>query len=188
VRLSAQRGIKAPDQQMQQVIGLVVSQCEELGSAFQVRRDGQQQGSRLPRRHGSDVGPDHVRWRRPSEATMRAILTKPASAGAFVHGRRPSDPRRQSPGRRPPRHGAPPDGRVAMHHPGCLSCLAQWDAVPRSSGSPARPQPARHGADGRGAGGAPRRRRVPARACLVWSLWTPHGRRLSSPPALRLYE
>jgi Recombinase len=56
----------------------------------------------LPRRHGNDVGPENVRWRRPSAATMSAILTHPAYAGAFVHGRRTSDPQRQSPGRRPP--------------------------------------------------------------------------------------
>jgi Recombinase len=48
------------------------------------------------------VGPDHVRWRRPSEATIRAILTNPASAGAVVYGRRTSDPPRQAPGRRTP--------------------------------------------------------------------------------------
>jgi hypothetical protein len=33
---------------------------------------------------------------------MSAILTNPAYAGAFVHGRRTSDPRRQPPGRRTP--------------------------------------------------------------------------------------
>src|SRR5207245_11283636 len=53
-------------------------------------------------RHGTAVGPDHVRWRQPSAEAMCAILTTPASAGTFVHGRRTSDPRRHSPGRRPP--------------------------------------------------------------------------------------
>jgi len=102
VRLSNQSVIKDPDQQIQHVIGLVLSKFEELGSAFQVLRYCNQQGILLPRRHGSGVGPDNVRWRRPSEATIRAILTNPAYAGAFVHGRRTSDPRRQAPGRRTP--------------------------------------------------------------------------------------
>jgi hypothetical protein len=48
------------------------------------------------------VGPGDIRWRRPSEATISAILTNPAYAGAFVHGRRTSDLRRQPPGRRTP--------------------------------------------------------------------------------------
>jgi hypothetical protein len=56
----------------------------------------------LPRRHGRGVGPDHVRWRPPSEEALCAILTNPAYAGAFVHGRRTSDPQRPSPGRRTP--------------------------------------------------------------------------------------
>jgi recombinase len=102
VRLSDHSVSKDPDQQMHHVIGLVLSKFAALGSAFQVRRYGKQQGILLPRRHGSGVGPDHVRWRRPSEATMRALLTNPASAGAFVHGRRTSAPRRHSPGRRTP--------------------------------------------------------------------------------------
>src|SRR5262249_60163570 len=48
------------------------------------------------------MGPGDVRWRRPSEATMSAILTNPAYAGAFVHGRRTSDLRRPPLGRRTP--------------------------------------------------------------------------------------
>jgi DNA invertase Pin-like site-specific DNA recombinase len=102
VRLSDKSVIKDPDQQIQHVIGLVFSKFEELGSAFQVLRYCKQQEILLPRRHGNGVGPDNVRWRRPSEATISAILTNPAYAGAFVHGRRTSDPQRQSPGRRTP--------------------------------------------------------------------------------------
>src|SRR5713101_5833773 len=115
VRLSNQSVIKDPDQQIQHVIGLVLSKFEELGSAFQVLRYCKQQGILLPRRHGSDVGPDNVRWRRPSEATIRAILTNPAYAGAFVHGRRTSDPRRQAPGRRTP---------VMVRRP-----MAEWQCI-----------------------------------------------------------
>jgi DNA invertase Pin-like site-specific DNA recombinase len=92
VRLADKRVLKDPDQQMQQVIGLVLSTCEELGSASQVLRSCKQHALLLPRRHGSGVGPGDVRWRRPSEAALRAILTNPAYAGAFVHGRRTSDP------------------------------------------------------------------------------------------------
>ena len=102
VRLSDKSVIKDPDQQVQHVIGLVFSKFEELGAAFQVLRYFKQHEILLPRRHGRGVGPDHVRWRPPSEETICAILTNPAYAGAFVHGRRTSDPQRQSPGRRTP--------------------------------------------------------------------------------------
>jgi DNA invertase Pin-like site-specific DNA recombinase len=102
VRLSDKSVIKDPDQQIQHVIGLVFSQFQEFGSALQVLRYCKQQEILLPRRHGNGVGPDHVRWRQPSEEAICAILTNPAYAGAFVHGRRTSDPRRQAPGRRTP--------------------------------------------------------------------------------------
>src|SRR5262247_289476 len=115
VRLSDKSVIKDPDQQIQHVIGLVFSKFEELGSAFQGRRYCKRQEILLPRRHGNGGGPDNVRWRRPSEATMSAILTNPAYAGAFVHGRRTSDPQRQSPGRRTP---------VMVRRP-----MAEWQCI-----------------------------------------------------------
>ncbi len=102
VRLADKRVLKDPDQQIQHVIGLVLSKFEELGSAYQVLRYCKQHAILLPRRHGSGVGPGDIRWCRPSEATMSAILTNPAYAGAFVHGRRTSDLRRPPPGRRTP--------------------------------------------------------------------------------------
>src|SRR5712691_5166956 len=102
VRLSDKSVIKDPDQQIQHVIGLVFSKFQEFGSALQVLRYCKQQEILLPRRHGNGVGPDHVRWCQPSEEAICAILTNPAYAGTFVHGRRTSDPRRPSPGRRTP--------------------------------------------------------------------------------------
>lgn len=102
VRLSDKSVIKEPDQQIQHVIGLIFSKFEELGAAFQVLWYCKRHEILLPRRHSNGVGPDHVRWRQPSEEAICAILTNPAYAGAFVHGRRTSDPQRQSPGRRTP--------------------------------------------------------------------------------------
>jgi hypothetical protein len=107
-RLSDQSVIKAPAQQLHHVIGLVFSKFKACGSALQVLRYCKQQESLLPRRHGNGVGPDHVRWRQPSAEALCASLTTPAYAGTFGHGRRTSDPRGQSPGRRPPGMGRRP--------------------------------------------------------------------------------
>jgi len=115
VRLSDKSVIKEPDQQIQHVIGLVFSKFEELGSAFQVLRYCKQHEILLPRRHGNGVGPDHVRWRPPSEEAICAILTNPAYAGAFVHGRRTSDPQRQKAGRWTP---------VMVRRP-----MAEWQCI-----------------------------------------------------------
>jgi len=102
VRLSDQRVIKDPDQQVQQVIDLVFSKFKELGAGYRVLRYCQQHDICLPRRRhgGRELGP--LYWRRPSEPILRSILTNPAYAGAFVYGRRTSDPQRRKPGRRTP--------------------------------------------------------------------------------------
>ena len=102
VRLTDHRVIKDPDRQMQHVIALVFSKFEELGSGYGVLRYCKHHDILLPRRHGGDFGPGDVQWRKPSEAAIRAILTNPAYAGAFVYGRRTSDPRRHAPGQRTP--------------------------------------------------------------------------------------
>jgi DNA invertase Pin-like site-specific DNA recombinase len=94
VRLADNRVIKDPDRQIQHVIELVFSTFEDIGSGYGVLRYCKQHDILLPRRHGG--GPGDVRWRKPSEAAIRAILTNPAYAGAFVYGRRTSAPRRPS--------------------------------------------------------------------------------------------
>lgn len=102
VRLADHRVIKDPDRQIQHVMQLVLSTFEELGSCHRVLRYCKQHAVLLPRHHGGDGASSDVRWRKPSEAAIGGIITNPASAGAFVYGRRTSDPRRQHPGRRTP--------------------------------------------------------------------------------------
>jgi hypothetical protein len=102
VRLAEHRVIQDPDQQIQHVITLVFSTFEKVGSGYGVLRYCQHHDILLPRRHGGDYGPGDIQWRKPSEPAIRASLTNPAYAGAFVYGRRTSDPKRQSPGQRTP--------------------------------------------------------------------------------------
>src|SRR5215471_6656605 len=121
VRLADHSVIKDPDQQIQHVIALVFSKFEELSSGYGVLRYCKQHDILLPRRHGGGMGPDDVRWCPPSEAAISAILTNPAYAGAFVHGRRTSDPRRPPRGQR-----TPPMRRRTMEE---WQCIIQ-DAYP----------------------------------------------------------
>ena len=102
VRLTDYRVIKAPDRQMQPVREFVFSKFAEVGSGYGVLRYCKQHDILLPRRPSGDCGPGDVHWRKPSDAAMRAILTTPAYAGAFVYGRRTRDPRRHTPGQRTP--------------------------------------------------------------------------------------
>ncbi|NTW03900.1 MAG: recombinase family protein [Oscillochloris sp.] len=100
VRLADKRVIKDPDAQIRHVIDLVLAKFEELGSCRQVLRYCKRHPIALPRRQRNGVHPGQVVWRKPSEPAIREVLTNPAYAGAFVYGRRPTDPTRQQPGRR----------------------------------------------------------------------------------------
>jgi DNA invertase Pin-like site-specific DNA recombinase len=75
--------IKNPDQEVQARIALVFRTFLEKRSTGKVMRSFVAQGLALPRRdrHGDVV------WRPPTGHAIRAILTNPAYAGAFVYGR-----------------------------------------------------------------------------------------------------
>jgi DNA invertase Pin-like site-specific DNA recombinase len=101
IRLADHRVIKDPDPQVQQVIELVLNKFEELGACYRVMRYCRQHDILLPRRQRNSQEPGDLRWRTASEIIIGNIITNPAYAGAFVHGRRTRDPRRHSPVRRP---------------------------------------------------------------------------------------
>src|SRR5881409_4034084 len=115
VRLADYRVVKDPDSQVQHVIQLVLATFEELGSCYRVLRYCKQQDIRFPRSQVSRSAHGDILWCKPSESAIRAIITNPAYAGAFVHGRRTSDPTRQRPGRRTP---------VMVRRP-----MAEWQCI-----------------------------------------------------------
>jgi len=102
VRLPDKRVVQDPDPQIRHVIALVLAKFEELGSCSRVLRYCKHHDIRLPRRQVSGATQGDILWRLPSEAAIGSMLTNPAYAGAFVHGRRTSDPTRQHPDRRTP--------------------------------------------------------------------------------------
>lgn len=102
VRLADKSVVKDPDQQVRHVIELVLAKFDELGSCSRVLRYCKQHDIVLPRRQVSGASRGKILWRKPSESAIRAMMTNPAYAGAFVYGRRTSDPTRQQPGRRTP--------------------------------------------------------------------------------------
>ena len=148
------RVIKDPDQQVQQVIELVLNKFEELGACYRVMRYCQQHDILLPRRHRGAPEPGALRWRSASESIISSIITNPAYAGAFVHGRRTSDPQRQGPGRRTPKVRRPMEQWQCIIHdayPG----LYQLVPVRGQPGTLKRERPALQRQDG------PRPRRAP---------------------------
>jgi DNA invertase Pin-like site-specific DNA recombinase len=100
VRLPDNRVAKDPDDQVRHVLSLVFTQFAELGSCQKVVRFLARNGILLPRRAPSGLKKGELLWKRPAASAIYAIVVNPAYAGAFVYGRRPTDPLRRLPGGR----------------------------------------------------------------------------------------
>ena len=88
-----------PDAQARAVVALIFAQFAALGSAAAVLRYLNRHQIRIGVRdhRGPDAG--RLVWRRPNIATVLGMLRHPIYAGAYVWGRRCTDPRKRIPGR-----------------------------------------------------------------------------------------
>lgn len=99
-RLSDGTVVKDPDDQIRDTLELVFRRFSELGSCRQVAKSLRQSGVLLPRRQTGGFLGGQLLWKEASVDAIYGIIQNPAYAGAFVYGRRPSDPvRRQITGR-----------------------------------------------------------------------------------------
>jgi DNA invertase Pin-like site-specific DNA recombinase len=89
-----------PDEQIRRCIALVFSTFAELGSAMKTLHSFKAHHILLPRHQTSGLLKGELLWKEPNEAMLIEILHNPAYAGAFVYGRRPTDPLRRRPGHR----------------------------------------------------------------------------------------
>ncbi len=100
---------KEPDEQARQVVDLVFEKFQELGSSSGVlnylRRHGIQLGVRDHR--GENKG--RLQWRPVNKATLLSMLHHPVYAGAYVYGRRATDPRKAVAGTGKGRRWASPE-------------------------------------------------------------------------------
>lgn len=100
VRLADGRVEFDPDQQVRQVIALVLSTFAEVGSGLKTLGVLKRHGILLPRHQTNGLHQGELLWKLPTESMIVDILHNPAYAGAFVYGRRPTDPCGRKPGRR----------------------------------------------------------------------------------------
>jgi len=91
--------VKDPDEQARSVIELMFDQFERSGTINGVLQHFVAEDIRLPARLASGPQKGELQWRRPNRATLSNLLRHPIYAGAYVYGRRPTDPRRKKPGR-----------------------------------------------------------------------------------------
>jgi len=99
VRMPDDCVVKDPNEQIQHVIELVFAKFEELGSCQKVLRYLRQADVLLPRRQTNGIYAGELLWKPPSDAAVYDMLRNPAYAGAFVYGRRQTDPTRRIPGK-----------------------------------------------------------------------------------------
>jgi DNA invertase Pin-like site-specific DNA recombinase len=90
---------KDPDEQVQTTILLIFDEFERLGSLNGVLQYLVRHHIALPRRIRSGLRKGDLEWHPPNRATLANLLHNPIYAGAYVYGRRPTDPRRRQAGR-----------------------------------------------------------------------------------------
>ena len=91
--------IKDPDEQAQSTIELVFDQFERHGTINGLLRYLVEHRIEMPRRVAGGERKGELQWSRPNRVTLSNLLHNPAYTGAYVYGRRPTDPRRKKPGR-----------------------------------------------------------------------------------------
>jgi DNA invertase Pin-like site-specific DNA recombinase len=102
-----------PDEQVQTVVRLIFDQFDRQGTLHGLLRYLVHHGIRLPVRPHFGPQRGHLEWHRPNRETLQNLLHHPIYAGAYRHGHRALDPRRQQAGR-------PGTGRQCLAPEDCL--------------------------------------------------------------------
>jgi hypothetical protein len=90
--------VKDPDEQARHVMDLLFEQFERRGTIHGVLCYLLEHDLKLPVRIASGPNKGELRWARPSRSTLQQVFTNPAYTGAYVYGRRSTDPRAERPG------------------------------------------------------------------------------------------
>jgi len=99
IRVPGDRLALDPDEQVQAVVRLLFDKFAELGTVNRLLQYLVRHGIQLGIRPHFGPNRGNLEWRRPCRETLLNILHHPGYAGAYTHGRRPTDPRRKIPGR-----------------------------------------------------------------------------------------
>ncbi len=90
--------IKDPDEQAQATIEIVFDLFKRYGTLNAVLRHIVQNSVQMPRRDRFGPSKGELNWVRPNRPTLSNLLRNPIYAGAYVYGRRPTDPKKKKPG------------------------------------------------------------------------------------------
>lgn len=89
---------KEPDEQIQSAIELIFKKFEQSQTISGIVKYFNRHKIRLPFREHTGLKKGDLVWRKASQSTIKDILYNPTYAGAYVYGRKPTDPRKKKPG------------------------------------------------------------------------------------------
>ncbi len=105
-----------PDEEVRAVVRRIFSEYERIGTAYGVVRSFANKDLRVGVRMASGPNKGELEWRRLNRQTLVKLLKNPTYAGAYVYGRRVTDPRRRKAGRRG-------TGRVVAAREDWIACV-----------------------------------------------------------------
>jgi DNA invertase Pin-like site-specific DNA recombinase len=108
--------VKDPDEQAQLVVQTVFEPFLLRGTIHGVLCHLVAHGIQMPVRVRSGPAKGDLSWARPNRMTLQNLFANPMYAGAYVYGKRPTDPRAKRPGR-------PATGRKVAHVDDLQGCL-----------------------------------------------------------------
>ena len=91
--------IKDIDEQAQSTIQLIFELFDRFSTINAVLKYLVQHKIQMPHRERYGLQKGELTWRRPNRITLGNLLHNPIYAGAYVYGRRPTDPRKKKAGR-----------------------------------------------------------------------------------------
>lgn len=91
--------VKDPDEQVQSTIQLIFELFDKFSTLNAVLKYLVKNKIKMPDRERLGLQKGDLKWSRPNRPTLSNLFHNPIYAGAYVYGRRPTDPRRKKPGR-----------------------------------------------------------------------------------------
>lgn len=91
--------MKDPDEQARKTIELVFDSFERYGTINSVLQHLVRNSIQMPNRVRTGPNKGELQWIRPDRVTLSNMLRNPIYAGAYVYGRRPTDPKKKIPGK-----------------------------------------------------------------------------------------
>ncbi|HME28010.1 MAG TPA: recombinase family protein [Acetobacteraceae bacterium] len=121
-----------PDEQAQATIRLVFDLFDRFRTVGKVMRYLVDHDIQMPVRVHSGTRKGELEWHRVNRVSLHNLFSNPIYAGAYVYGRRPTDPRKHKPGRPGTGRRSCPPEEAEVFLPGHLPSYISWEQYQRN--------------------------------------------------------